>query len=525
MARTPRVRRALLALVVALASVDSPLRGARRAPNSADRRGAWIENRWDATTGRGAVIHHMASGDSLRTCFHCRYPGYTGGLVIGSQDEPGMAFIPHKPVRGYGVINVFCAWDESLVELDTREEVSWGWSENVGRGDDGAPLRYLRGSVLEADGEHLSLSSENAVGCFNVVRVLTTRVDAPWWIAASQVTNLCDHPVRVSLFAGDDPWIGMYRSSDGDVGWTEDGIVRRERAFGRGAFVGGGFYDLGNELLGQSSAPFSAQADFVAVDPSLPPPDAAFFANGFAHTAAEVDEARALDNATPTALNLAWYNRALRPGERFTWALAMGLAEVSHVGETPRVPKIRDEDWSRWRRWLRADASTGDDVSFAAERVRFTVTEGALTVDGEYTLLNRGDSAVALGIDFPISVAPDRPPPDEVTWDGRPLRPEIAVSGRVVVHRGVALAARSIRRFRITYSQVHRGRRAEYITTTARTWPGGAVGSAFFEVRNRTGASGLRVNHPSECERRDGEEVYRVFAAPFVPDRELVIEW
>ena len=96
---------------------------------------------WSPASGRGSVTETLANGDTLATCFHCAYPGYTGGLVIGSYGASGMAFHPHEPIRGYSEINVFCAQDESIWDLDEEAEYTYGWSENFGDGPDGKPLK------------------------------------------------------------------------------------------------------------------------------------------------------------------------------------------------------------------------------------------------------------------------------------------------------------------------------------------------------------------------------------------------
>ncbi|MFH1132218.1 MAG: hypothetical protein V1754_12850, partial [Pseudomonadota bacterium] len=230
---------------------------------------------WDAKTGKGTVQQNLSSGDVIHTCFHCGYKGYTGGLVIGSYNGSGYGLYPKKPIRGFNKINVFCAQDESIWDHKEKTEYSYGWSENFGKGNDGARLEYVRGRILEQTPQRLVFQSENAGGCYRVTKVAYARAQKPWWLIATRITNSCKEPVKFDFFSGDDPWLGLYKSSDGDVGWTTDGLIRNEAYFGFGQFPAGGLYDLGNQELGQKEGSFSNQANFFFLDPAVSLPDMA----------------------------------------------------------------------------------------------------------------------------------------------------------------------------------------------------------------------------------------------------------
>jgi hypothetical protein len=212
-----------------------------------------------------------------------------------------MELRPRQPIRGYDSINVFCAQDESIWDLDEQAEYTYGWSENFGTGPDGKRLEYVRGQVLEHDDAHVVMSSENAGGCYQVSKVVTTSAEWRYWIIASRIQNRCAHPVHFHFHSGDDPWIGRYASAEGDVGWTEAGLVRKETGFLAGEFTAGGLYDLGNSERGQTDKRFSNQADFFALDPTLPLPDFTGFANRFAHHPGEIDGKKPLENRTMIA--------------------------------------------------------------------------------------------------------------------------------------------------------------------------------------------------------------------------------
>lgn len=486
-----------------------------------------LELLWDPKTGKGDVRHRLSSGDWLRTCFHCGYPGYTGGLVVGSYNGSGMGFYPQRPIRGHRRINVFCAQDESIWDRRQNVEYSYGWSENFGASDDGKRLEYIRGRVLDRGPRRLILQSENAGGCYRVTKVAYTRLDVRWWIIATRIHNRCSRPVHLDFFTGDDPWIGLYRSSDGDVGWTDQGLIREETFLGPGRFTAGGLYDLGNRALGQKEGSFSGQANFIQLDPAIPLPDISAFANSFAHRKQEIDPARPLDNTSLTALNLGWTDRRLDPGEGLTVAFALGLAHTTSPTALPRLPAITADDWSVWRRFLkegRAPASA-EVVEFAAERVELTLTRQDLRVDGTYHLRNRGQSSATTRIDFPVLTSRRRPPPGFITVDGKRVPLQGKTKERVSGQFSVSIPARGLSSFRVAYNQRHQGRRAVYMVTSARRWPA-PITRAVFVVKHPASWQRVTLSYPTSQIQRTDEEVARwVVLQPFLPDRELEIRW
>jgi hypothetical protein len=479
---------------------------------------------WSPGTGRGKVTEALASGDTLSTCFHCSYPGYTGGLVIGSYGTSGMAFRPHEPIRGYSEINVFCAQDESIWDLDEEAEYTYGWSENFGDGPDGKPLKYVGGSIVEHDDRHVLLSSENEGGCYHVSKVATTRAGWRYWIIATRIRNRCDHAVRFHFHSGDDPWLGRYASSDGDVGWTPEGLVPREKAFVAGRFVAGGLYDLGNAELGQTDSGFSNQANFFALDPSLPLPDFTAFANRFAHEAREVDPDRPLDNKTMTALNLGWRNRSLAPGESFTTAMALGLATTGAPGTIPQLPTMGDDAWSRWRAQL-APHPESHGMHFAAERVELDVTEDAVTVDADYVLANPSAASVGIRIAYPILVARDRPAPQNIWVDGQTLPLVPGDPGAVQAEFPLSIQPHAIRSFHVRYSQPVLGHRAVYLVTSALRWPY-PIERAVFVIKHPSRLRDATLSYPTVYrETVNGQTTLVATMQPFRPDREIVLDW
>ena len=486
-----------------------------------------LEMKWDPAKGKGAVLSHLKNGDVLRTCFQCGYPAYTGGLVIGNYSGLGMGLYPRAPIRGFKSINVFCAQDESIRDQPSGEEYTYGWSENIGEGPGGRRLEYVRGKVIEAGPQRVVLRSANRGGCYRVTKVATIRAGARFWIIATRVTNACDKKIRFDLFSGDDPWIGTYRSSDGDVGWVPGELVRHERALSVGRFTAGGLYDLGNRALGQKEGGFSGMANFIQLDPVTPLPALAAFANSFAHTPKEVDPGKALSNESLTALNLAWTGLTLEPGQGFTFAMALGLAETGARGGIPRLPVVSEADWSVWRKHLKEGnpVGAGAGLEFAAERVELDLSPGALTVTGTYHLRNRGTGSGVATISFPIITAPDRPAPATVAVQGKVLAVNPVNDGLVQARFPVTFGPHELNRFTVRYTQRHTGKRAAYMVTSARKWPS-PIDRAVFLVRHASSMGEVKLSFKPDLTQYEGDRVeHTIVHHNFLPEHELELTW
>lgn len=508
----------------ATSSTKVPAKG--ELPILAQEARPWLENAWDPATGRGIVTHHRPGEGTMLTCFHVGYPGYTGGLVIGGFSSSGLAWNPERPKVGFPTINVFCAQDESIWDRDERREYTYGWSENFGTGPDGERLEYVGGRVVDASRDNLVLESENVGGCYRVRKIATAWATTQFWVVATRITNRCDHSVNFDFHSGDDPWIGLYKSSDGDVGWTPNDVVRNERRFALGEFTAGGLWDLGNAALGQTEGSFSNQANFFALDPTTPLPDETEFANRFAHQASEINPHKPLDNLSMTALNLGWTKQSLAPHATRDFVFAMGLAVTGDTAKLPRVPELTDEHWSRWRKLLPPKTgSVANGAEFSAELVELDVSPLAMTVHGIYYVYNPTTASAVFTIGFPINVSHDRPAPQSVVVDGREVAVVAESPVRVSTSFEISVKGQSIRSFDVRYRQAHSGRRAEYVVTSALSWRR-PLERAVFRITAQSALGPIRTSYvPSSRQNANGSQLLTIVRQPFVPDREMTITW
>ncbi len=446
--------------------------------------------------------------------------------MIGGYGSSGMVWVPERPKPGFQSINVVCAQDESLWDHSEDAEYAFGWSENFGTGPDGERLWYVSGEILESTRERVALWSVNRGGCYEFEKLAVTQAGERFWVIGTRITNRCPYPVSFDFFSGDDPWLGTYRSSDGDVGWTPTGLVRTETSFELGEFTAGGLFDLGNLALGQAEGSFSNQANFIALDPGLPLPDQAHFANRFAHHHLEIDPRRPLDNQTLTALNLGWTEQSLPPEASFEVAYALGLAVTGDESTLPRLPELTSTHFSRLRQLREPKAGAiRDNIVFAAELVELRLTPGELAVRGTYQLENPSAASATFTLGFPITVSSERPAPLSIRVDGQEVsvvrESETRVSARFVQ----SLPPRALHSFTVEYTQRHTGRHAEYVVTSARAW-GRPLKRAVFRIVSAPELGPIEASYPGRSRlREDGWRELVLVEQPFAPDRELTLSW
>ncbi len=453
----------------------------------------------------------------MHICLQCGFPGYTGGLVIGSYNGSGFEYVPAKPIRGYRSLNIFCAQDESIWDRDESREYSYGWSENFGTGPDGERLSYVSGNILESGPDRLVLTSRNRGGCYQVDKRLLWPGGAKYVAVWTLIRNLCDRPVHFDFWTGDDPWIGRYHSSEGDVGYTQNALVRVETRVPSSEFAWGGVYDLGNSEAKEKEGGYSGIANFILLRPERPKPDRIYFANRFAHSDAELQPGKPLDNKSMLALNLGWTDVVLKWGQEVSYAYVLGIAQSSGEPQPPRLPDVPDAVW-----WTLEPRSPGwQYLHFEREHVELTVSDNELAVDGVYQIQNDADQAAHIGILYPFPIDLTHPTPSFVEIDGK--RPaHVDAMGTTFPFDVPARASGS---FRAVYRQNLQAHSATYIITSARHWSG-AIGHAEFVIRYPRRFRNVWVSYPADTREPIGELMeYRFARSEFVPRVDVTMTW
>ncbi|MFH1130207.1 MAG: hypothetical protein V1754_02660, partial [Pseudomonadota bacterium] len=221
-------------------------------------------------------------------------------------------------------------------------------------------------------------------------------------------------------------------------------------------------------------------------------------------------------------------DRTLQPGQGFTVAFALGLAKTKEPGTIPTLPTITEEDWSVWRRYLKEGNPSAEQqqVEFAAEKVELDLTEEDLKVTGTYFLRNRSRSSVGMGIVYPILSLPKSPAPSFIIApNGSQIPVRINNKGQAESRFQISMAAQSLTKFQVRYTQKHFGKRAGYMVTSALRWPT-PITRAVFVIRYPASLGRVRISYPIAHTKKIGDQiVHTIVRNNFVPDREVELRW
>jgi hypothetical protein len=282
-----------------------------------------LDLEWSEAEGSGRVLNRLADGTEVIT-FFARYEDDDGlhpqGLFVGGAlpevagstedaNESGMSF---HDARGWH--HVWCNVNELLRDDSANRLWSPGrWS-------------FLGSRVLISSPERIVLESSHAIpvdgGLLRITRTAHFRAGSPFFKLAIRVENSSDLPIRFSYAYGDEPWVGHYGSSAGNIGFVPGELVRVESPFD----VAGRWAGILDEQTGIAA--------FLAWPPTARP-DLGYFGNdaGFAQSLLHRPLA-----SNAVFIGLEWLGKALAPGEGTTVLLSVGMAHAPGPGTVPVLP-------------------------------------------------------------------------------------------------------------------------------------------------------------------------------------------
>jgi hypothetical protein len=281
---------------------------------------------WNEREGRGTVRSDLGAGRVLLTSFG-RFQDDDGrrpqGLIVGGssddiaadvrgQNQSGVSYFD-----GHGWIHLWCNVNEALWDLRGGENHSTGsW-------------RFLESRVVEEGRERVLLTSQHEVELLGARLRLEREAHfvagAPFFDLSVRLIGEGPGPAEVVWVYGDEPWVGNFGSSEGNVGWLEEGLVRFERHVDPVAHRWGGILDEK-----------SGYANYL--EWSGQPPSELYFSNGagrYAPLQAQVPLA-----SNEVFIGLEWRPRALHPGEVAEVTLRIGLADRDPLTGLPARPAL-----------------------------------------------------------------------------------------------------------------------------------------------------------------------------------------
>jgi len=293
---------------------------------------------WNESTGRGFVKNLYPDGRKLLISLG-RFQGYHGapskGLFVGGDlspsdpdydinnaNETGMSFFD-----GYRYYHIWCNVNECMSSALNPTVISYP-----------TQWEFLGSKIVENNGKNLTLSSRHRAVInrtpFDIDKHFFYEAGDSYFTMVTTITNRGDDPASFIYMYGDEPFLGDYGSSKGNVGWLKGGIINTETYFDTWTNTFAGMFDYGNPLAGENHGDYTWKANFIEWD-TKSSPDVGYFANKEGGTGFEPN--KPLANPDNRFIGLEW-GRVLSPKESFTITLAIGMAGSNPVSRFPEKP-------------------------------------------------------------------------------------------------------------------------------------------------------------------------------------------
>jgi len=292
---------------------------------------------WNEATGRGFVKNIYPDGRKLLIClgrFLDSAGRMTSGLFLGgnlppgdpdyvvfNRNETGMAYYD-----GQRYFHIWCNVNEGILDAANTPIYPAQW-------------QFVSSKVLENSAFDLTLFSSHQAMVngvpVRIERFLYYQTGDTFITLVTRFTNVGNSPTQFTYVYGDEPWLGNYGTSRGNVGWLKDRIVSTESWIDTRRDTFAGMFDYGNMLAGESHT-YTGKANFLEWQPASRP-DQAYFSNQFGRVAPPEKQVP-LYSPDSRVISLEWGPRVLPPGQSFSFTLAVGMAETNAQTGFPVKP-------------------------------------------------------------------------------------------------------------------------------------------------------------------------------------------
>ena len=296
---------------------------------------------WDEKDGSGYVISYLPGGRELKTFFarfedsderpvHGLFVG--GGLPdnvdededVKEMNETGMTLRDGKDWY-----HLWCNVNEGIASgrTDTKYPPSY-WE-------------FLGSMVLKAGDQALAIRSDHKVVIDGVplliLRNAYFRAGDTYFLLSMVVENVGEQPVSVYYCYGDEPWVGDFGTSAGNVGWVEGSLIKRVQWVDPNRYKYAGFFDYGNDLIGESHDQ-TYTANFIQwLGVNVP---SVYFSNGPLDYPKEDGTDMPPLKGDERFLGLQWGPQTINPGQKERYVLAIGMALIDKNTGFPVKPEI-----------------------------------------------------------------------------------------------------------------------------------------------------------------------------------------
>ncbi|GAM10571.1 hypothetical protein OR1_02860 [Geobacter sp. OR-1] len=306
-----------------------------------------IKLSWNRNAGHGFIYNRSPDGTRFVICLS-RFQDSEGkaprGIFIGGGlpysryeestvqlNETGVAFY-----NGARWFHIWCNANEAIAGGSSPEKMvfpsSWEFL--------GSKIHYDTSKKVMLQSSHRVLLDGVP---FQIDRFLIYRAGDQYFVLANRFKNLSEKPAAYFFVYGDEPWVGDYGSSGGNVGWVQDRQYYYEALIDPYKYSFAGMFDRGNPIVLGEKGPYSGMANFIEWVGDIKP-DLVYFSN----KEGKVNDESArvpLSSRDNRVMFLQWGPRLLAPQQTETNVMAIGMASKGATGAQPVKPDIRI-DWA-----------------------------------------------------------------------------------------------------------------------------------------------------------------------------------
>ena len=304
---------------------------------------------WDSRDGSGFFRNFFPDGTQLLTCFgrfedsktkeHVQGLFVGGGLpasVIGRIDwamnETGMAYYDGR--RWY---HIWCNVNEGIYTIKNFKMIDVHWN-------------FLGSNVIDESASSVVISSSHQLADagtpLRMDRFVYINAGEPYFFLTIKFTNTGQIPAEFIYTYGDEPWVGNYGSSKGNVGWVKDQIINFEKKIDSSKYSYAGYYHYGNDAIGEGHD-FTHTANFIEWFGKHKPD--VYFANAGGDLKDTTGKLKIPLSSNERFIGLEWKPQRLNPGQSISYNLAIGMAGYDPITNLPVKPAVK------WPRALKPD--------------------------------------------------------------------------------------------------------------------------------------------------------------------------
>jgi len=307
----------------------------------------YLQYTWNEQWGHGYIQNFNPDGTRFVICFS-RFLDSNGaipqGLFVGGGlpysryensnvllNETGVAFF-----KGSNWYHIWCNANEAVSGMNSTDHLLFPSS-----------WKFLGSKIHYATSKKVLLQSSHLVQIdgvpFQIDRFVIYHAGNRYFLMANRFRNVGKTPASYYFVYGDEPWVGNYGSSGGNIGWTKDRLYYYESVVDPKLYSYAGMYDHGNRAVPGEIGGFTEIANFIEWMGEIRP-DLVYFSN----KEGKINDESAripLASSDNRVIFLQWGPRQLLPNQSETILMAIGMADSAANTKLPGKPTI-DVDWA-----------------------------------------------------------------------------------------------------------------------------------------------------------------------------------